>query len=270
MKDHSIILIYFVIFFFAIGLIGLVYVVIHYFIKKNSISDEKFEKLLELGKWYIISAALVIITTIIDYGFKEREQDVKEMETIDKYVDKITEVNGIERRWLLSEYFAIVSPEGPLKTNWIAYKELLAPVYKEYMQNKKREAELAAKALGDTLNKVERTELLKIQQTNEMLEKSLVANQTDDKENWIIISGADKNLPAAKDEENKVKALGLETSIYKKGAMFRTIVGPFTNQVNALNSLGTIKNKINKTAYIMRLSLWCSSPAIENGYFICK
>ena len=267
MNDYSTILIYFAYFIFAIGLIGFIYVFVYYFIKKNPISDERFEKLVELAKWYIISAALVIITTIIDYGFKEREHDIKEMETFDKYVDKITEVDGIEKRWLLSEYFAIVSPDGSLKNNWIAYKKLIEPVYTEYITNKKREAELAAK---DTLNKSEEKEFIHIQQMNEILEQSLAPTKIILKEDWIIVSGADKELSAAKDEEDRVKKLGLEALIYKKGNMFRTVIGPFSTKDEALSNLGTVKSKLNKTAYLMRLNLWCNNATQEDGYLICK
>lgn len=111
------------IFFILISLGGIF--VIYSIIKNKNIENENIEKIIELGKWFIISVAITLSTSIVNDGFKEREQDVKEMEVFDKYVNTILEADNIEKRKLLCEYFASVSPEGPIKKSWEKYEKIV-------------------------------------------------------------------------------------------------------------------------------------------------
>lgn len=92
-------------------------VIIYLIIKSKSIENDKIDKMIELGKWFIVSIAITLSTSIINDGFRERDQDIKEIGVFDKYTDIILDAEGIQKRKLLSEYFACVSPSGPIRTS---------------------------------------------------------------------------------------------------------------------------------------------------------
>lgn len=87
------------------------------------------DRIIELIKWFIGSVVLVVITLIIDTGFREREAEVREMQVYDKYVDIILSADNIEQRWKLSQYFSIVTPSDRLRQRWIAYKDTIQADY---------------------------------------------------------------------------------------------------------------------------------------------
>lgn len=49
--------------------------------------------------------------------------------------------------------------------------------------------------------------------------------------------------------------------IIKKGNMYRTLAGPFTDKASALLALSDIKSQISKKAYLVDLNKWCSNRA---------
>ena len=116
--------------------------------KKNSTPEKKPFKLenymfgIELFKWVIGSVALVVMTLIIDKGFKERTAGIQEMQAYDKYVDVILKADNIEERWKLSEYYSTVTPTDRLRCRWIAYKDSIKKDYIEYRRLQKEEFEL--------------------------------------------------------------------------------------------------------------------------------
>lgn len=87
------------------------------------------EKWIDLLKWFISSVCIVIVTIVIDSGFKEREAGIKEMEVYDKYVEIILQADNIEQRWKLCEYFSIVTPTERLRNRWKAYKDTISEDY---------------------------------------------------------------------------------------------------------------------------------------------
>ena len=84
------------IFFILTSLSGIF--VIYSIIKNKSIENENIDKIIELGKWFIVSVAITLSVSIVNDGFREREQDIKEMEIFDKYVDTILEAAGVEKK----------------------------------------------------------------------------------------------------------------------------------------------------------------------------
>lgn len=97
----------------------------HRLSKDKTVDAQKFEKLAELGKWCVTSVGLVVIASIVSDGFKERDQDIKEIEIFEKHTETILKADGPDQRMLLAEYFAAVSPDGSLKDSWREYKGLL-------------------------------------------------------------------------------------------------------------------------------------------------
>ncbi len=87
------------------------------------------DKWIELIKWFIASVVIVVVTLIIDTGFREREAGIKEMEVYDKYVEIILKADNIEQRWKLCEYFSIVTPTERLRLRWQAYRDTISADY---------------------------------------------------------------------------------------------------------------------------------------------
>jgi len=117
------------------------------------------EYIIDLIKWFIGSVVIVVITLIIDTGFKEREAGIKEMEVYDKYVGVILEANNIEQRWKLCEYFSIVTPTERLRNRWVAYKDSIEGDYilwkKERMKDSVEVGMNNAKLVGGSSSDVE-------------------------------------------------------------------------------------------------------------------
>lgn len=109
---------------------------------EKTFSFEKKQFIVDLIKWFIGSVVLVLITLIIDKGFRERSAGIQEMQAYDKYVEVILKADNIEERWKLSEYFATVTPTERLRDRWKAYKELINDDYMRFRELKDAELEL--------------------------------------------------------------------------------------------------------------------------------
>lgn len=157
--------------FIGIAIAGVWFV--YYALSRGLIDESKLDKVIDLGKWVIASVAIILSGAIISDGFKEREQDVKELEFFDKYVATVTQAEGIEQRWLLCEYFASVSPPGEMRSSWQNYQKVIEPAYKSYKQGKAEIAKLSAK---DSLSNDELKKLSTLREKTHVLEQSLVGH----------------------------------------------------------------------------------------------
>ncbi|MEI2640724.1 MAG: hypothetical protein V9F03_17260 [Microthrixaceae bacterium] len=61
--------------------------------EEKQLEFEKNKTKIELYKWLIGSVALVLITTVIDYGFRERAVGLVEIQQYDKYVTDLIVLN---------------------------------------------------------------------------------------------------------------------------------------------------------------------------------
>lgn len=93
-------------------------------------TNERLKMWIDLGKWSIVSVGLVLMTKIIDTGFKDREVGMKEITTYDRYTKLITDHNRIAERRMLAQFFANVSPSEEIRKGWERYYE---QVNKEYI-----------------------------------------------------------------------------------------------------------------------------------------
>jgi len=127
----------------ALGIISFIYVALPivfivglgvYYLFGKTISSEAWDKLGEFSKWYIVSVALVFAGNMIKDGFTERETGIKEMQVYDKYVDLILEADNIEKRWKLTEYFAVVTPTERLRERWVAYQDSIRDDYNNFLE----------------------------------------------------------------------------------------------------------------------------------------
>ena len=105
---------------------------------------DRFDQYVELFKWFISSVAIVVVTLIIDTGFRERETGINEMKLYSDYVDVILKANNIEERYKLADYFATVTPTDRLRVRWIEYRNTIVESYMEFQALRAKEAQLLA------------------------------------------------------------------------------------------------------------------------------
>jgi len=149
--------------FIAVAIIGLIVAI--YFIRKDKIPPEKLEKIIEVSKYTVVTVCIATVTLIIGDLFKEREQDVKELEYFDKYVQDVKKVDGVQERFQLSKYLSIVAPSGELKRSWREYYDTLKIEYQEYVRLKKEKEKL------DTVENPTDEQIIKKQELNEKIEQ---------------------------------------------------------------------------------------------------
>ena len=107
---------------------------------------QKMKMILDFIKWFIVSVALVVITMIIDYGFRDRAAGIKEAAQYDKYVTDIVVMNSeVGKRRLLAQYFSKVLPSDKLRKCWENYYWV---VNAEYLDMMKRDSILETKLKG--------------------------------------------------------------------------------------------------------------------------
>ena len=94
---------------------------------------EKFKYVVDLIKWFIVSVALVMMTTIIDSGFRDRAAGIQEIQQYDKYVTDLIVLNKeIVPRRLLAQYFATVTASDKLREHWKDYYNQVDIEYNQY------------------------------------------------------------------------------------------------------------------------------------------
>jgi hypothetical protein len=134
------------------------------------------DKIIELIKWLISSVCIVVVTLIIDTGFKEREAGIKEMEVYDKYVDIILQADNIEQRWKLCEYFSIVTPTERLRQRWIAYKDTISKDYYTWKKSQYQDSTITIEMnnsplVGGTIQNNSQARLSELNGFNSILDK---------------------------------------------------------------------------------------------------
>lgn len=258
------------IFFIAISLCGII--AIYLIIKNKSIENESIDKIIDLGKWFVVSVGITLTASIVNDGFREREQDVKELQVFDKYLSNVLEAKGIETIKLLSEYFATVSPDGSIKKSWVNYDLKVDKHILELRDIEKKNAQLETKQEEGSVLTAEETVAKANYQEKLIAAKniSIKSSITQVTEEWVIIAGSDKDIPSANNEVKKVKELNYPVSIYKKGNGYRTVAGPFLDYSEVLIALPEINKKLKTNPYSVNLKTWCMNPEIKDGYIECK
>jgi hypothetical protein len=250
------------VFFILISLSGIF--VIYLIIKNKSIENENIDKIIELGKWFIVSVAITLSISMVNDGFRERDQDLKEMDVFEKHVNTILEASDVEKRKLLSEYFAAVSPEGAIRKSWKEYKIIVDQQIAELRAEKEKVIKIEEKP-PEARSEAERRAILEVEEKVATLSQSL---KSPDIQEWVIIAGADSSVGEALHEVKKFKELKYSVDIYKKENSFRTVVGPFRDR-NAVSAALPEIRKVRKDSYPVNLKTWCKSPERRDGYIEC-
>jgi len=107
---------------------------------------QKMKMIFDVVKWLIGSVVLVVITMVIDYGFRDRAAGLNEARQYDHYVTNLIVLNKeVGPRRLLAQYFSYVLPSAPLKKCWQDYYWV---VNAEYQAMAKRDSILQTKLKG--------------------------------------------------------------------------------------------------------------------------
>ncbi len=114
------------------------------------LSFEKFKYKIELFKWLIGSVALVVMTAIIDWGFKDRAAGLQEIQQYDKYATELIVLNNdpVKKR-MLAQFFSKVTPSEKLRNGWEMYYKDVNLEYKAFLKNDS----LAKVRLNELMNK---------------------------------------------------------------------------------------------------------------------
>lgn len=103
-------------------------------VEEKKLEFEKYKSKIELYKWLIGSVALVLVTTVIDYGFRDRSAGLQEIQQYDKYITNLIVLNkepGQKR--MLAQFFANVTPSDKLKNGWLKYYQEVDKEYQAYI-----------------------------------------------------------------------------------------------------------------------------------------
>ncbi|WP_186756860.1 hypothetical protein [Echinicola salinicaeni] len=101
-------------------------------------TDERLKIWIGLLRWAVASVGLVIMTTIINAGFKDREIGITELQEYDKYVSIVTDNSKISEKRLLAQYFSHITPSEKLREGWESYYEAVDKEYKDLMAQRRQ------------------------------------------------------------------------------------------------------------------------------------
>lgn len=133
-------------------------------------TNERLKMWIDLGKWFIVSVGLVVMTKIIDSGFKDREIGMKEINTYDRYTKLITDYNRIAERRMLAQFFANVSPSDEIRKGWQRYYEEVNKEYIAHLETLKAK-EKQLQELQNSKSKSSTTNSQAIEKLNKEIEK---------------------------------------------------------------------------------------------------
>jgi len=90
---------------------------------------------------------------------------------------------------------------------------------------------------------------------------------------WIIVAGGDKDIAAAQHEIKKSLDNGFkDVNLFFRDNYYRTVIGKYASYIDAYNTLFDVKEKINRTSYVVRSDKWCTAPSYDatRKLFVCK
>lgn len=247
-------------FFFVLGLL-------FYYITGKSVSKENWDKILDFGKWYLISVALVISAKMVENGFHERETGLKEMDGFDKYVTIITDTKGIDKRWELCKYFSTVTPTKRLRDGWLVYKESIKTDYENYLKLQHKEETILKK---DSITDADKKELNIINVEKAKYETSISGSGDNNDGSHVIIFTSDKDLDQAKYELTKIAKIVEEPRLVLRDGFYKVVSKNYNSRTEAQNDLNNIKSRFTSKPYVSNMERWCPNPVFNGTYFECK
>ncbi|HZL08783.1 MAG TPA: hypothetical protein VFC65_02210 [Prolixibacteraceae bacterium] len=179
-------------------------------------SFEKYKYKVELFKWLIGSVALVVMTTIIDWGFKDRAAGLQEIEQYDKYATELIVLNNdpVKKR-MLAQFFSKVTPSEKLREGWEKYYLEVDDEYKEFLrkdsiaQNKLKAFANQDTSLLSQSQKMEKAQLeFQVREAQRIINQPLVLPNTTVTPVVYIQIGSEERRSSAKQLVEKITDLG--------------------------------------------------------------
>ncbi|MDR6463358.1 hypothetical protein [Chryseobacterium sediminis] len=256
---------YLYLFFIVIGLLSIF--IVYYLIKKGTLDPDKLENFLIYFKWVIITLAISTVTLIVTDLFKERDQDIKELEYFDKYVNDVKNEDRPLVRLQLAKYLSIVAPSGEMKKSWTNYYDTIKKEYDDYVEAR---SSLRQDTLKGNLTPKQIKQNEENQRKVDLFETPLSSTTNENNTEWFIIATGSKDLDGANISLEKAIKINQNSSIIKKGGSFRTVLMGYPSKIEAESQLQKVRNEINPTSYIVRKSSWCNTIEKGSECLICK
>lgn len=180
---------------------------------------EKFKFKVGIVKWFIGSVTLVVISMIIEWGFKDRAAGINEIKEYDKYATELIILNNdpVKKR-MLAQYFSMVTPSEKLREGWEAYYKVVDKEYREFIKQDSMAQIRLAELQQDTLgmkNVLAERELELI--SGQLLENQRIKNQPivlPDKQSvqpiLYIQIGDNSNRSKANALRSKISGIGIQ------------------------------------------------------------
>ena len=183
---------------------------------ENSSSKlEKYKYNVELAKWLISSVVLVVMTTIIDWGFRDRAAGLQEIQQYDKYATELIILNdNPKNKRMLAQYFSYVIPSEKLREGWKQYYKEVNDEYTAILrQDSIAKSELEKlKADSLKLSGAEKQKVIKLQQqvdnNQRMLRQPLIISNSTVIPTVYIQFSAEEQRANAKNIEDKIASMG--------------------------------------------------------------
>lgn len=180
---------------------------------------EKFKYKVEIVKWFIGSVTLVVISMLIEWGFKDRAAGLSEIKEYDKYAtDLIILNNDPVKKRMLAQYFSKVTPSEKLREGWEAYYNEVEKEYRKFLENDSLAKIKLAELSKDTTDIKDTFQVMELALLREqILENQRVINQPlvlpDNKTIQPLVYiqiGNNSDRPSANALRSKISTLGIQ------------------------------------------------------------
>ena len=95
----------------------------------------KLKMWFDLAKWFLGSFVVVIVTMIIDYGFRDRAAGLQEIQQYDKYATDLLILNeNPKNKRMLAQFFSCVLPSARLRECWKTYYHVADSEYRAFLR----------------------------------------------------------------------------------------------------------------------------------------
>ncbi len=235
--------------FVAIAFAGLIYVLKAV---KRGVDPAKLDRVIELFKWTIGSVAIATVSLVVGDHFKERDQDVDELNYFHTYVEDVKKTEGVNERLRLVTYLSTVAPVGPLKQAWLNYRDTVNKELVSLMAVEKALKPLEAKDSTGILTPGQMQQKDSLEKKREELNRPISLSDAAAVPNqYRIVLSTDETGTAAMDELEKAKEINPNAEIIEKDGRFLTIINEPSHDKAKLTLLEAQK-RFNTNPFIVR------------------
>lgn len=236
----------------------------------TDIEFEKYKMKMNFLKWVLGTFTVVIITIIINWGFKDRAVGMDEISQYDRYATELIVLNEspVKKR-MLAQFFANVTPSTKLKDGWKQYFEDVDKEYNKFISEKNAEdkkltelQKIDTAQLSDAQKKEIQTLEVKVQEKENIINAPLVVPQ-------VSLSGYStiKTIGSLKFIKSTSKNLGLAKQFEDEGFAYllnKDIDNAITSFVKSENSYNGYHMVYDIAIYLNKNRNQLSNGNIEN------